>query len=195
MLNYGCFCIDLYHLIFFIIFCVEYVWSKVCFISCCKMFIDAPSIFLVFTTQTYDNTNSWFFADIQEEFRKPSSLLHVVEPGYLMFVVYPGKRWILETGRRYVVNVHIFDYNSHRIHPSDNLRLKVIFPTQFFRVLASTANGTHHLVETLKAGSTTLQVRWWIQIIFNDTSVDLVCTCIGIFQSLLPAMHRHQVAN
>ncbi len=74
-----------------------------------------------------------------------------------MFVIYPGKRWVLETGRRYVINVHIFDYNSHRIHPSNNLRLKVTFPQEFFRVLSSTANGTQHLVETLKAGSCSLQ--------------------------------------
>ena len=46
-------------------------------------------------------------------------MLYVVSASYLGFVVLPHKKWVLETGREYVVKIDVYDKDSHRIYPSD----------------------------------------------------------------------------
>ena len=38
---------------------------------------------------------------------------------FLGFVVLPGKKWVLETGRDYEIIIEIYDKDSHKIYPSD----------------------------------------------------------------------------
>uniref|UniRef100_A0A1I8J9T9 Nuclear pore membrane glycoprotein n=1 Tax=Macrostomum lignano TaxID=282301 RepID=A0A1I8J9T9_9PLAT len=87
-----------------------------------------------------------------ETFKRPKSIVSIVEPSYLTFTALPGRRWVLDTTRAYTVIIDIFDRNSHRIWPSDDLRLKAVFPTDRLRVLESSSNGTWHLVQPLRPG-------------------------------------------
>ncbi|XP_041366942.1 nuclear pore membrane glycoprotein 210-like [Gigantopelta aegis] len=91
---------------------------------------------------------------VTEFFRQPSAVLHVVNPGYLAFVVLPTRKWVLETGREYEVLIEVYDKDSHKIFPSNNLRLTANFVPSYFKVLFSTNNGTYHHVKTLKKGYT-----------------------------------------
>ncbi len=35
------------------------------------------------------------------------------------FTIFPDNVWVLETGREYVIHVHIFDKNNHKIYPTE----------------------------------------------------------------------------
>ncbi|XP_074660511.1 nuclear pore membrane glycoprotein 210-like [Tubulanus polymorphus] len=89
---------------------------------------------------------------IKEAFRQPSAGVHVVSPGYIGFQVQPGRKWILEVERQYEITVEIFDKDSHKIYPSDNIRVIAKFPPKHFDVLHSSENGTYHIVKTLESG-------------------------------------------
>ncbi|EGV97706.1 Nuclear pore membrane glycoprotein 210 [Cricetulus griseus] len=52
--------------------------------------------------------------------RLPNSTIYVVEAGYLGFTVYPGDRWVLETGRLYAITIEVFDRSSNKVYPSDD---------------------------------------------------------------------------
>ncbi|KFO36369.1 Nuclear pore membrane glycoprotein 210 [Fukomys damarensis] len=52
--------------------------------------------------------------------RLPNSTIYVVEPGYLGFTVHPGDRWVLETGRLYMITIEVFDKSSNKVHLSDD---------------------------------------------------------------------------
>ncbi|KAK3103291.1 hypothetical protein FSP39_018237 [Pinctada imbricata] len=92
----------------------------------------------------------------QDSLIKPSAMLYVVSASYLGFVVLPHKKWVLETGREYVVKIDVYDKDSHRIYPSDNVILRGVFPKEYFDVKFSTPNGTHHRVYTLQKGTTNI---------------------------------------
>ncbi|KAL3841492.1 hypothetical protein ACJMK2_019630 [Sinanodonta woodiana] len=87
----------------------------------------------------------------------PSAILHVVLPSYLGFVVLPDRKWVLETGREYEVIVEVYDKNSHRLFPSDNVIITAMFPEEYFKVKFSSHNGTYHNVLTLKKGETDIE--------------------------------------
>ncbi|KAK3608986.1 hypothetical protein CHS0354_020538 [Potamilus streckersoni] len=87
----------------------------------------------------------------------PTAILHVVLPSYLGFVVLPDRKWVLETGREYEVIVEVYDKNSHRLFPSDNVIITAVFPEEFFKVKFSSRNGTYHNVLTLKKGETEIE--------------------------------------
>ncbi|KAK7447124.1 hypothetical protein BaRGS_00040214 [Batillaria attramentaria] len=89
-----------------------------------------------------------------EFFRQPSAMLHVVSPGFLAFVVLPTKKWVLETGREYEIYIEVYDTDSHKIYPSDNVRILGTFPAEYFRILFSSENGTYYRVKTLQRGET-----------------------------------------
>ncbi|XP_067655062.1 nuclear pore membrane glycoprotein 210-like isoform X1 [Haliotis asinina] len=91
---------------------------------------------------------------VTEFFRQPSALIHVVNPGYLAFVVLPTKKWVLETGREYDIFIEVYDKDSHKIYPSDNVRIEAMFPSKYFKVLSSSVNGTYHRVQTVVKGFT-----------------------------------------
>ncbi|XP_030623640.1 nuclear pore membrane glycoprotein 210 [Chanos chanos] len=92
--------------------------------------------------------------DMQGASRLPNGTLHVVEPGYLGFKILPGNRWVIETGRTYEIFIEVFDKTSNRIYLSDNIRIDVTFPKEYFEVLESSLNGSYHRVKTLKNGQT-----------------------------------------
>ncbi|GFN96241.1 nuclear pore membrane glycoprotein 210-like [Plakobranchus ocellatus] len=91
---------------------------------------------------------------VTEFFRQPSAMIHVVTPGFLAFVVLPHRKWVLETGREYEIIIEIYDTDSHKIYPSDNVRVVAEFPEAYFKVLHSSVNGTYHRVRTLLKGET-----------------------------------------
>ncbi|XP_045146070.1 nuclear pore membrane glycoprotein 210 [Echinops telfairi] len=88
--------------------------------------------------------------------RLPNSTIYVVEPGYLGFVIHPGDRWVLETGRLYEVTVEVFDKSSNKVYLSDNIRLETVLPPEFFEVLTSSQNGSYHHIRAIKRGQTTI---------------------------------------
>ncbi|XP_060793096.1 nuclear pore membrane glycoprotein 210 [Neoarius graeffei] len=89
--------------------------------------------------------------------RLPNSTLYVVEPAYLVFKINPGERWVLETGRTYEIFIEVFDKSSNKIHLSDNVRIEPTFPKEFFEVLESSLNGSHHRVKAVKNGQTVIE--------------------------------------
>uniref|UniRef100_W5UKJ8 Nuclear pore membrane glycoprotein 210 n=1 Tax=Ictalurus punctatus TaxID=7998 RepID=W5UKJ8_ICTPU len=89
--------------------------------------------------------------------RLPNSTLYVVEPGYLVFKINPGERWVLETGRTYEIFIEVFDKSSNKIYLSDNIRIEPTFPKEFFVVLESSLNGSYHRVKALKNGQTVIE--------------------------------------
>ncbi|KAK3547680.1 hypothetical protein QTP86_026925 [Hemibagrus guttatus] len=89
--------------------------------------------------------------------RLPNSTLYVVEPGYLVFKINPGERWVLETGRTYEIFIEVFDKSSNKIYLSDNIRIEPTFPKEFFEVLESSLNGSYHHVKVMKNGQTTIE--------------------------------------
>uniref|UniRef100_A0A8D1VQ39 BIG2 domain-containing protein n=1 Tax=Sus scrofa TaxID=9823 RepID=A0A8D1VQ39_PIG len=89
--------------------------------------------------------------------RLPNSTVYVVEPGYLGFTVQPGGRWVLETGRLYEVTVEVLDKSGNKIYLSDNIRIETTLPAEFFEVLASSQNGSHHHVRATKKGQTAIE--------------------------------------
>ncbi|XP_022313260.2 nuclear pore membrane glycoprotein 210-like [Crassostrea virginica] len=93
----------------------------------------------------------------QDALVKPSATLYVVAPSYLGFVVLPDKKWVLGTEKVYTIIIELFDKNSHKIYPSDNVMLKAMFPEEFFEVRFSTKNGTYHHVYTKKPGKTSIE--------------------------------------
>ncbi|CAG5123932.1 unnamed protein product, partial [Candidula unifasciata] len=93
---------------------------------------------------------------ITEFFPQPTAVIHVVSPAYLVFVVLPDKKWVLQTGREYDIYIEIYDIDSHRLYPSDNVRVVADFPGLYFRVLYSSINGTYHRVRALLKGQTAI---------------------------------------
>ncbi|CAC5367420.1 NUP210 [Mytilus coruscus] len=87
---------------------------------------------------------------------KPSAMLYVVTASYLAFVVLPHRKWVLETGRKYEILIELYDKDSHRIHPSDNIIIDAAFPDTYFELHYSTKNGTYHTVTTLQKGKTNI---------------------------------------
>ncbi|XP_033126135.1 nuclear pore membrane glycoprotein 210-like [Anneissia japonica] len=69
------------------------------------------------------------------------------------FVVLPHRSYVLQLGNFYEVLVEIYDRNSNKIFPSDNIRMDTVFPAEYFKVLYSSRNGTYHRVQTLKSGT------------------------------------------
>ncbi|VDI43866.1 nuclear pore complex protein Nup210, partial [Mytilus galloprovincialis] len=87
---------------------------------------------------------------------KPTAMLYVVTASYLAFVVLPHRKWVLETGRQYEILIELYDKDSHRIHPSDNIIIEAAFPSTYFKLHYSTKNGTYHTVTTLQKGKTNI---------------------------------------
>ncbi|XP_060036296.1 nuclear pore membrane glycoprotein 210 isoform X2 [Erinaceus europaeus] len=89
--------------------------------------------------------------------RLPNSTIYVVEPGYLGFSIYPGDRWVLETGRLYEVTVDVLDKAGNKVHLSDNTRVDTTLPPEFFEVVLSSQNGSYHHIRALKRGQTAIE--------------------------------------
>eukprot|EP00069_Balaena_mysticetus_P010746 bmy_20809T0 len=89
--------------------------------------------------------------------RLPNSTIYVVEPGYLGFTVYPGGRWVLETGRLYEITVEVLDKSGNKVYLSDNIHIETMLPAEFFEVLASSQNGSYHHVRATKRGQTAIE--------------------------------------
>uniref|UniRef100_A0A8C6RJI4 Nucleoporin 210 n=1 Tax=Nannospalax galili TaxID=1026970 RepID=A0A8C6RJI4_NANGA len=88
--------------------------------------------------------------------RLPNSTVYVVEAGYLGFTVYPGDRWVLETGRLYAITIEVFDRSSNKVFLSDNIRIEAVLPAEFFEVLSSSQNGSYHHVRAIQSGQTAI---------------------------------------
>nr|AAH52468.1 Nup210 protein [Mus musculus] len=88
--------------------------------------------------------------------RLPNSTIYVVEAGYLGFTVYPGDRWVLETGHLYAITIEVFDRSSNKVYPSDNIRIEAVLPAEFFEVLSSSQNGSYHHIRAIQSGQTAI---------------------------------------
>ncbi|XP_071512100.1 nuclear pore membrane glycoprotein 210-like [Diadema antillarum] len=86
----------------------------------------------------------------------PSANVYVIEPAYLGFVIVPGENWVLETGRYYEITIDVYDRDSNKMFPSDipNIRIETVFPPEYFEVIRSSQNGSHHYVRTVQSGVT-----------------------------------------
>nr|XP_033781607.1 nuclear pore membrane glycoprotein 210 [Geotrypetes seraphini] len=93
---------------------------------------------------------------IQGASRLPNSTIYVVEPGYLGFTIYPGDRWVLETGRLYDITIEVFDKLSNKVYLSDNIRIETELPKEYFEVLESSLNGSYYHVKAVKKGQTVI---------------------------------------
>ncbi|RWS16815.1 nuclear pore membrane glycoprotein 210-like protein [Dinothrombium tinctorium] len=91
--------------------------------------------------------------------RQPISEIHIRKPSYLLFKVHPGQNWALQEFTLYIVTVQIFDEYHHKMYPSENLELKVTFPSKYFHVNFSTPNGTYHIVKTINPGVTKIKAE------------------------------------
>uniref|UniRef100_A0A8C4QW47 BIG2 domain-containing protein n=2 Tax=Eptatretus burgeri TaxID=7764 RepID=A0A8C4QW47_EPTBU len=105
--------------------------------------------------------------------RLPNCSVYVTEPAFLGFSVQPGERWVLETGRDYEVTVEIYDWDSNRAFPADNIRIKAKFPTESFSVLESSSNGSYHRVRALHRGATTIHAALVSVITENGLSIGI----------------------
>lgn len=94
----------------------------------------------------------------QDEFLSQTSTdVHVMRPSYLAIQISPGDSFQLRTDMEYTVTVSLHDDWHHRLFLSDNIQLAADFPTEHFKVLNSTANGTVYQVRTLAEGSCKLR--------------------------------------
>ncbi|CAI2724118.1 unnamed protein product [Schistosoma spindalis] len=69
----------------------------------------------------------------------------------------PIRKWIMESGKVYVISLDIYDRNNHRLYPSDNLRLSLYFPESHFEILKSSLNQTYVVVRAFSSGSVSLK--------------------------------------
>jgi len=49
---------------------------------------------------------------------QPTATVHVVLPAYIGFTVMPGRKWVLESGRKYEITIELYDQDSHKMHLS-----------------------------------------------------------------------------
>uniref|UniRef100_A0A8C9LAN5 Nucleoporin 210 like n=1 Tax=Pavo cristatus TaxID=9049 RepID=A0A8C9LAN5_PAVCR len=89
----------------------------------------------------------------------PNCTIYVVEAGFLGFSVHPGGRWVLEVRRQYAITVQVYDRGSTKVHLSDNLRIAHRFSKEHFEELASSPNGSYHVVRVLKGGTTGIRAE------------------------------------
>ncbi|XP_047462867.1 nuclear pore membrane glycoprotein 210 isoform X2 [Mugil cephalus] len=113
--------------------------------------------------------------------RLPNSTLYVVEPAYLGFKIQPGDSWVLETGREYDISIEVFDKSGNKIYLSDNVRIGTGFPAEYFEILKSSVNGSHHHVRALKEGLTLI-----------DATLNAVVDESGRTHALANPVHNEQ---
>ena len=92
--------------------------------------------------------------------RQPTAEVNVMKPSYMSFHVEPGtpgKEWIFQEKTQYIISLSVYDTQHHKMYPSANLVLKVVFPPKFFSVDFSTGNGTYHVVTALQPGSSVIK--------------------------------------
>ncbi|KAJ8333362.1 hypothetical protein SKAU_G00422580 [Synaphobranchus kaupii] len=90
---------------------------------------------------------------VVEAGRLPNSTLYVVEAGYLGFKIQPGDRWALQAEAVYDITIQVFDKSSNKVHLANNIRIDAAFQKEYFQILESSLNGSHHRVRTLKPGT------------------------------------------
>ncbi|KAJ8036585.1 hypothetical protein HOLleu_20604 [Holothuria leucospilota] len=97
--------------------------------------------------------------NIREGFSLPSTGVHVIEPKYLGFVIFPGKNWVLQTNSWYEILIEVYDRDSNKMFPANipNIRIETLFPNSYFEVKQSTVNGSHHYVRTKMSGVTEIE--------------------------------------
>ncbi|VDP90366.1 unnamed protein product [Echinostoma caproni] len=70
-----------------------------------------------------------------------------------------GRDWIMEVGKRYAFVIDLYDQNSHRIYPTDNIRVSLRFPENKMEVVESSENGTYHILRPIDHGPISLEAR------------------------------------
>ncbi|KAF5394844.1 hypothetical protein PHET_09911 [Paragonimus heterotremus] len=140
----------------------------------------------------------------------PTSLIHVVEPAYLGFTMqavqiddtsnfcqkaiiaathqppmssFAVRSWVMEVGRQYTIQIDIYDQNSHRLYPTDNVRLEVNVPDMHFHLLNSTENVTFLLLQPIAPGIVSLKAKL-TGVVNKDGAVILTKTSVVGVQEL-----------
>ncbi|UYV64403.1 hypothetical protein LAZ67_3000575 [Cordylochernes scorpioides] len=86
--------------------------------------------------------------------------VQLAAPASLKLAVSPAApEWNLVESRYYTIQLQLYDSAGHSILVPDNLVAKVRFPSKHFNIIRSSANGTHHVVQTLVPGLATVRVE------------------------------------
>ena len=95
----------------------------------------------------------------EEEITHPSVDIFVSKPSYILLKVSPGTNFALQEFTDYEVSVEIYDQNHHSMYLSENLNLKVIFPSKHFLVGESTSNQARNWVRTINTGKCKISAK------------------------------------
>jgi len=109
----------------------------------------------------------------EEEITHPSVDVFVAKPSYILLKVSPGTNFALQEFTNYEIGVEIYDQNHHSMYLSENLNLKVIFPSLHFFVNESTSNQAKHLVRTLNIGKCKITATLYGTIKEDGSNYDL----------------------
>nr|CAB3264509.1 nuclear pore membrane glycoprotein 210 [Phallusia mammillata] len=97
--------------------------------------------------------------NLKQQTVQASSDIYVSEPAYLKISIQPHNRWVLETNRRYVILIDMYDSENHKLWPTDNVKILGSIDSINFKVMDSTKNGTWYYVETIKSGSSEIVAK------------------------------------
>ena len=109
----------------------------------------------------------------EEEITHPSVDIFVARPSYILLKVSPGTNFALQEFTNYEIGVEIYDQNHHSMYLSENLNLKVIFPSLHFFVNESTPNQAKHLVRTINTGKCKIVAKLFGTIREDGSNYDL----------------------
>lgn len=69
-----------------------------------------------------------------------------------------GRDWVMEIGKLYAFVVDLYDQNSHRIYPTDNIRITFRSPADKVRVIEQSKNGTYFVLTPVEDGPVQFKV-------------------------------------
>lgn len=95
----------------------------------------------------------------EEEISHPSVDIFVSKPSYILLKVSPGTNFALQEFTDYEIGVEIYDQNHHSMYLSENLNLKVIFPSKHFVVGESSSNQARNSVRTINTGKCKISAK------------------------------------
>jgi hypothetical protein len=89
-----------------------------------------------------------------EQYKQPTSNLHVVNASYLEYKLKNWRSWIFEVGRQYEIEISAFTERNEPIYPSNDLVIQASFDLSLFEILYATKNGSYFHLLAKHRGST-----------------------------------------
>ncbi|TPP62907.1 hypothetical protein FGIG_06344 [Fasciola gigantica] len=71
-----------------------------------------------------------------------------------------GRDWVMEVGKLYTFVVDLYDQNSHRIYPTDNIRITLQSPSDKVKFVEQSKNGTYSVLTPLQHGPVQFEVSF-----------------------------------